>query len=75
MQSERRIIKANPIIDLKILIHNFSGYTFRPRHAKNKYGKFFTNFLPAIGENAKKAIHKIAARWLTNIIVNSCSIN
>lgn len=42
---------------------DFLGYTFRPRHAKNKYGKFFTNFLPAMSEKAKKAIRKEVRRW------------
>ena len=42
---------------------DFLGYTFRPRHAKNKYGKFFTNFLPAMGEKAKKAIRKEVRGW------------
>jgi RNA-directed DNA polymerase len=42
---------------------DFLGYTFRPRHTKNKYGKFFTNFLPAIGEKAKKSIRKEVRSW------------
>lgn len=42
---------------------DFLGYTFRPRHAKNKYGKFFTSFLPAMGEKAKKAIRKKVRGW------------
>lgn len=42
---------------------DFLGYTFRPRHAKNKYGKFFTNFLPAVGEKAKKSIQKEVRGW------------
>ena len=42
---------------------DFLGYTFRPRHAKNKYGKFFTNFLPAMSEKAKKAIRKAVGGW------------
>lgn len=41
----------------------FLGYTFRPRHSKNKYGKFFTNFLPAISDKAKKAIRKEVRSW------------
>ena len=41
---------------------DFIGYIFRPRHAKNKYGKFFTNFLPAMSGKAKKAIRK-EVRW------------
>lgn len=42
---------------------DFLGYTFRPRHSKNKYGKFFTNFLPAISDKAKKAIRKEVRSW------------
>ena len=42
---------------------DFLGYTFRPRHSKNKYGKFFTNFLPAMGEKAKKDIRKEVRGW------------
>lgn len=42
---------------------DFLGYTFRPRQAKNKYGKFFTNFLPAIGDKAKKSIRKEVRSW------------
>jgi RNA-directed DNA polymerase len=42
---------------------DFLGYTFRPRQAKNKYGKYFTNFLPAIGEKAKKSIRKEVRSW------------
>lgn len=37
---------------------DFLGYTFRPRQAKNRYGKFFANFLPAMGKKAKKVIRK-----------------
>lgn len=42
---------------------DFLGYTFRPRHSKNRYGKFFTNFLPAIADKAKKAIRKEVRSW------------
>lgn len=42
---------------------DFLGYTFRPRHAKNKYGKYFTNFLPAISDKAKKTIRKKVRNW------------
>jgi len=42
---------------------DFLGYTFRPRGSKNKYGKYFTNFLPAISEKAKKAIRKKVRDW------------
>ena len=33
-----------------------SGYTFQPRRAKNRRGKFFVSFLPAISTKAAKAI-------------------
>mgnify|MGYP006377111275 FL=1 len=42
---------------------DFLGYTFQPRTAKNKYGKYFVSFLPAMGEKAKKAIRKEVRSW------------
>lgn len=42
---------------------DFLGYTFRPRYAKNKYGKYFTSFLPAMSGKAKKAIRKEIRSW------------
>jgi RNA-directed DNA polymerase len=35
---------------------DFLGYTFRPRSSRNRYGKLFTNFSPAISDKAKKKI-------------------
>lgn len=35
---------------------DFLGYTFRPRLAKNKEGKIFLNFLPAMSNKAIKAL-------------------
>jgi RNA-directed DNA polymerase len=32
---------------------DFLGYTFRPRSSRNRYGKLFTNFSPAISDKAK----------------------
>ncbi len=49
---------------------DFLGYTFRPRHSKNKYGKFFTNFLPAIAEKAKNAIRKEVRCWRLQLKVD-----
>jgi hypothetical protein len=34
----------------------FLGYTFRPRGAKNRYGKLFDSFLPAVSLDATKKI-------------------
>ena len=33
---------------------DFLGYTFQPRRAKNRWGKFFISFLPAISNKAAK---------------------
>lgn len=38
--------------------YDFLGYTFKPRHAKDKYGKNFTSFLPAMDDKAQKAVRK-----------------
>ena len=35
---------------------DFLGYTFRPRKSKNKFGKYFINFTPAISNKAIKRI-------------------
>jgi RNA-directed DNA polymerase len=42
---------------------DFLGYTFRPRMSKNKYGKYFVNFTPAISNMAKKAIKQEIRGW------------
>ena len=36
---------------------DFLGYTFMARGSKNKYGKLFTNFLPAVSKDALKAMN------------------
>jgi RNA-directed DNA polymerase len=35
---------------------DFLGYTFRPRSSRNRHGKLFTNFTPAISDKSKKKI-------------------
>ena len=42
---------------------DFLRYTFRPRHAKSKYGKYFISFLPAVSKKAQKAIRKEVRKW------------
>lgn len=42
---------------------DFLGYTFRPRRSKNRWGKFFINFSPAISNKAAKGIRQRARRW------------
>lgn len=42
---------------------DFLGYTFQPRRAKNRYGKFFVSFLPAISQRSAKAIRATIRSW------------
>lgn len=42
---------------------DFLGYEFRPRRSKNKYGKHFINFTPAISKKAAKAMRQKVRRW------------
>lgn len=42
---------------------DFLGYTLRPRRSKNKYGKHFINFTPAISNKAKTAIRQTIRGW------------
>ena len=42
---------------------DFLGYTFQPRRAKNRRGKYFVSFLPAISTKAAKAIRKKIRDW------------
>jgi RNA-directed DNA polymerase len=41
----------------------FLGYEFRPRLAKNKYGKHFVSFLPAVSRQAMKAMGAEIRSW------------
>jgi RNA-directed DNA polymerase len=42
---------------------DFLGYTFRPRRARNRHGKYFVSFLPAISNKAAKEIRHIIRNW------------
>jgi RNA-directed DNA polymerase len=42
---------------------DFLGYTFRPRLSKNKNGKIFVNFSPAVSSKAAKKIRKEIRSW------------
>jgi len=42
---------------------SFLGYTFRPRLSKNKHGKHFVNFSPAVSNDARKAISREIRSW------------
>ena len=45
---------------------DFLGYTFRPRLSKNRHGKHFVNFSPAVSGDAKRAIGKEIRSWRVN---------
>lgn len=42
---------------------DFLGYGFRPRLAKNRWGKLFTSYVPAISRKASKAIVTEVRGW------------
>ena len=42
---------------------DFLGYTFQPRRAKNRWGRFFISFLPAISNKAATAIQQTIREW------------
>jgi len=42
---------------------DFLGYTFQPRRAKNRWGKYFVSFLPAMSAKAAKTIRKTIREW------------
>ena len=42
---------------------DFLGYTFQPRRAKNRWGKHFVSFLPAVSGKAAKRIRKAIRDW------------
>ena len=42
---------------------DFLGYTFQPRRAKNRWGKHFVSFLPAMSTKAAKAVRATIRDW------------
>src|SRR6516164_518171 len=42
---------------------DFLGYSFQPRRSKNRKGKFFINFSPAVSNKAAKAIRDTFRSW------------
>jgi hypothetical protein len=53
---------------------DFLGYTFQPRRAKNRWGKYFVSFLPAISTKASKTIRKEIREWRMASTRNNRSI-
>jgi RNA-directed DNA polymerase len=42
---------------------DFLGYTFRPRLARSRAGEKFVSFIPAVSDDAAKAIRHRVKRW------------
>jgi RNA-directed DNA polymerase len=42
---------------------DFLGYTFRPRRSKNRWGKYFINFSPAVSARATKTMRQTIRSW------------
>ena len=54
-------------LDFPVTSFDFLGYTFRPRLSKNRHGKYFVNFTPAISNKAAKAIRSEVKNWKWNL--------
>lgn len=46
---------------------DFLGYTFRPRRSKNRHGKVFINFTPAVSNKAQKAMRQTIRGWRVHL--------
>ncbi len=46
---------------------DFLGYTFRPRLSKNRFGKHFLNFTPAVSGQAKTRMRREMRRWRVHL--------
>jgi group II intron reverse transcriptase/maturase len=42
---------------------DFLGYTFMARRSKNRWGKYFVNFCPAVSNKAAKEIRHVMRQW------------
>ena len=49
--------------DHEVTSFTFLGYEFRPRLAKNRYGRHFVSFLPAVSPAAMKAMGREIRSW------------
>jgi RNA-directed DNA polymerase len=54
---------ANRIGTYPVRSFDFLGFTFRPRLAKNRNGKRFVSFIPAVSKTAGKRMRQSVRRW------------
>jgi len=53
---------------------DFLGYTFRPRRAKNRWGKLFISFLPGVSNRAANSIRATIRSWRIGATRNNQSL-
>jgi len=46
---------------------DFLGFTFRPRRSKNRWGKYFVNFSPAVSNTAAKSMRRTMRSWCLHL--------
>jgi hypothetical protein len=65
-------MKATAMVDImspkllevrECVAFTFLGYTFQPRRAKNRWGKYFVSFLPARSTKAASAVRATIRDW------------
>lgn len=56
--------------DYPTMKFDFLGYGFRPRRAKNRYGRFFVSLLPAVSNEACKKMRQTIRGWRMHLRVN-----
>jgi RNA-directed DNA polymerase len=49
---------------------DFLGYTFRPRSSRNRFGKLFTNFSPAMSNKAQRKTKDEVKNWMKEVKPN-----
>lgn len=49
--------------DYPVTEFDFLGYTFRSRRSKNRYGKYFINFTPAVSQVSMKKMRQEIRSW------------
>jgi RNA-directed DNA polymerase len=53
---------------------DFLGYTFAPRRAKNRWGKYFVSFLPAVSKKAANSMRATIRSWRLGATRNNQSL-
>jgi len=54
---------GNRRLQHKEIAFDFLGYTFRPRRAKNREGKYFISFIPGASNSAKREMRQTIRTW------------